>query len=660
MQTIPPILLGLGLLAATAEGDHPSGPETPQLLEALHDRQHPRGQNQAALLLVQSPAAEAEKAVREGLQQTEDAEVFLALSAAVRLCRDGRFLDELLAALAVPRPAVRQSAAATLAVLPEPRLVGCLRSVAEDDRADPEVRRAAVWALGRSGRKQAAPVLLGLFAGDDALRRTAADALADLTGQDYGTDRGRWQEWWDRHRDLSAERWLEMRLAYQTSRAQRLEGELERARARVVRLQQEVYARLPVPDRPAYVQSLIDQEEAAVRALAVGWCVELLPTGDAARHRLVAQVLLRLSHDGDLEVQRAAVLALGKVTEPAAFERLRDLLHKGRPPVRAAAARALTAQARGTGPEALARQKEAVPALQQALDDPAVEVVVEAAEDLGALGTLAAGPVLAGLLRHPSEAVRQTAAQALERGADGSVLDALLKGLDDPGASVRFSLVGALARAADDREGLTDGQRQRLLDRLEDALLHDADPGVRSRAATALGECGPPAVLGSLWKCVLAGEERRVQEKAWAAFVDVIDRAASPDLLREWEKNLLAAKRPGRRIQLLTAIVPRWQKHPETRVAALQAQETLVQAQLDQGKWAAAFPQVRELLARPGEEADLGRRLRWLLTVGEQALEDGNRAEALRAAQEAKPYLERCGELAEAFARLGKQAGKKD
>jgi HEAT repeat protein len=660
MQTLPPILLGLGLLVAKAEGDQPPGPETPHLLEALRDRQHPRGQSQAALMLVQSPAADADKAVREGLRQTEDAEVFLALSAAVRLCQDGRFLDELLAALAVPRPTVRQSAAATLAVLPEPDLVRRLRSVAEDARADAEVRQAAVWTLGRCGRKQAAPALLGLLAGDDGLRRATAAALADLTGQDFGTDRERWQDWWDRHKDLSDERWLEMRLAFQTSRAHRLEGELERSRAQVVRLHQEIYTRLPGPDRPAYVQSVIDHEVAAVRALAVGWCGELLPKGDAARHRLVEQMLLRLSHDGDLEVQRAAALALGKVTDLAAFERLRALLRTGRPPVRAAAARALTTLARGTGPEALARQKEVVPALQEALDDPAVEVVVESAEDLGALGTLAAGPVLAGLLRHSSEAVRQTAAQALERGAGASVLDALVEGLDDPSASVRFSLVGALARAADDREALTDSQRQRLLDRLEGVLLRDADPGVRSRAATALGECAPPALLGSLWKCVLAGEDVRVQEKAWSAFVDVLDRAASPELLHEWEKNLLAAKRPGRRIQLLAAIVPRWQKHPETKAAALQAQETLVQAQLDQGKWAAAFPQVRELLARPGDEAEASRRLRWLLTVGEQALEDGNRAEARRAAQEAKPYLERGGELAEAFERLEKQAGKKE
>ena len=62
------------------------------------------------------------------------------------------------------------------------------------------------------------------------------------------------------------------------------------------------------------------------------------------------------------------------------------------------------------------------------------------------------------------------------------------------------------------------------------------------------------------------------------------------------------------------------------------------------GKWAAAFPQVRDLLSRPGSETEMDQRLHWLLTVGEQALQEGSRAEALRAVQEAQPYLRECGE----------------
>src|SRR5262249_38251639 len=142
------------------------------------------------------------------------------------------FLDDLLAALPSNRPGVRQAAAEALAVLTDPQLVGHLQAVVEDARADSVVRQAALWTLGRCGRREAAAVLLEQLGSDqEALRRTAAEALSDLSGQNLGTDPVAWRAWWDRHRELSAERWLEQRLAYQSSRARRLEGDLERARA---------------------------------------------------------------------------------------------------------------------------------------------------------------------------------------------------------------------------------------------------------------------------------------------------------------------------------------------------------------------------------------------------------------------------------------------
>ena len=155
-----------------------------------------------------------------------------------------------------------------------------------------------------------------------------------------------------------------------------------------------------------------------MRSLAVAWCLELLPSVDGAGQRALADLLLAASHDQSLEVQRAAVLALGRFNGRPAYERLRELLEQGAIPVRAAAARALARQSHGTGAEAWVRQRQVIPALQKALDDPALEVVAEAAEGLGALGLPEAGPVLAVLLHHPSQQVRQTAALALERVAD--------------------------------------------------------------------------------------------------------------------------------------------------------------------------------------------------------------------------------------------------
>ena len=656
MHAIRPLLLAFGLLTA-ADPARPPEADTARLQETLRDRSDPAGQSQAALLLVQSPSEDALNAVRQGLEQTEEIDVFTALAGAVRLCQDGRFAEEMLAALRSARPPVRQAAAEALAVSPHADLTRRLQETAADEKLELPIRQAALWVLGRGGRRDAVPVLLGHLEGEnEAMQGAAADALAELAGQSFGVDAARWRQWWDRHKELTTDQWLGMRLACQTSRVRRLEGDLERARMQVLRLQQQVYSRLPIADRPGYLQMALEQDDPMVRALAGHWALELLPTADATQQKVLVQVLLRLSHDGSVDVQRAAVLGLGRVPDAAVFERLKTLVRQGQPPVRAAAARALAQQAHDDGPDAKARRDEVIPVLRKALDDSALEVVVEAAEGLEALGALNAAPVLVGLLHHHSEAVRQTAAQALERVADGAVLKDLLVALDDASPTVRFSLAGALAHAGRDGGGLTAEQQKQALDRLERMLQHDADPGVRSRAATALSECGSPAQLAALWRCVTAAEDGRVQDKAWQAFLDVLARAASLPLLQEWDKNMASAKQGPRRLEMLGEVLARWQKRSETKAVAVSAEEMLVQAQLDQGQWAAAFPVARDLLSRPGSEAETDRRLHWLLLVGQQALQDGAKADALRAVQEAQPYLPRTGALADAFDKLEKQA----
>jgi HEAT repeat protein len=631
------------------------------LREMLQDRQQPRGQSQAALLILQSTSPEAEKIVRQGLQQSEDVDVFLALATAVRVLQDGRFLEDLIPAFSVGRPGVRQAAAEAVAALHCQNLVHRLQAIAEDSKADVAARQAAIWALGRCGRKAAyTPLFNQLRNPNDALRRAAADALADLTGQNFGTELDHWQAWWLRHKDMNNELWLEQRLAYQTGRAYRLESDLERTRNQVLRLHQQYYNRLPAAERLVHIQSLVDQDDPAVRALAVLWAVEMLPAADATRQKLLAQILIRLSGDGTVEVQRAAVFGLGRVDDPAALERLFTLVQKGRAPVRAAAARSLAQQARTATAENQDRFKQVIPTLQKALEDPAFEVVVEAAEDLGVLGAQCAGPVLTGLLRHQSEPVRQAAAQALERVADVAVIDRLLDALDDSSPSLRFSVVGALARAAGDGSSLSEPTRRVLVTRLESLLARDPDPGVRGRAATVLGECGSAAHLPCLWHCVTASEDGRVQEKAWAAFIEILEKSGNVGILQEWDRTLSAAKQGGRRLQLHAELANRWQKSPDRKACAAVAQDLLIQGELDQGKWAAALPQVRELLARSATDAEISQRLRWLLTIGEQARREGNRAEALHAVQEAQPYLPRAGTMAGAFEKLEKESSSKE
>ena len=657
MGPLPSLLLTLGLMHGIGQVPEPPTHDLARLREMLHDRLHPRLQSQAALLLLQDETKDSQDLFRTELRQTNDSEVFSALTSALRLNHDRHFTEELMTKLAGGQPAIRQASAEAIAELADIGLVRRLQALVEDDRTDSALRQIALWALGHSGQKGAVVVLLDQLSNpDEGLRQSAADALSELTGLAYGLNVAGWRGWWKQHQDMTNERWLEERLAYKISQARRFEGELERTKSQVVSLHQQLYSRLAAADRLGHVSTLADSDDANVRALAVNWCAELWPPADATGQRAAADVLLRLSHDGSLEVERSAVLALGRIGDLRAADRLRHLLERGPACVRAAAARALAQQARGSSADALARQRQVVPALQKALEDPALEVVAEAAESLGTLGIPEAGPVLVSLLRHPSAAVRQTAALGLERVADGSILDPLIEALNDPIVTVRFSLVGALGRAAADGRQLTDAQRRRLFDRLEDLLVRDADPGVRSRIATVLGECGTAAQLPTLWRRVQTTEEGRVQEKAWSGFIEIMARTGNRELFLEWERTLSQSNQASRRIQLLTELATRWQQHEDTRSAGAGIQELLVRAHLEQGKWLPAFAALHEILGRPTNEPDVDQRLSWLREIAELALKDGNRPDVLRAVQDARPLLARRSDRTSVFDDLEKQA----
>lgn len=653
MSTIHSLVLGLGLVWPGTDPEDLSNWNPARLREVLQDREHPLRQSQAALLLVQSPNPEAEKMVRQGLRQLDAPPVFVALADAVRHTQDARFAEELLGALASRSPTIRQAAVDGIAALGGTEVINRLHHIADDPVADPVTRRAAVLALGRGGSRHAVIILLNLLSSESqVLRKDAADALANLTGHASGDDLEKWRKWWEQHKDQTEEQWLAERLSYQAARSMRLENDLDRARSQIVRLHQQLYARLQAEERYGHVETASDSEDPAVRGLAVTWIAELFSGADALRSRRLVELLLRLSQDNSSDVQRAAVLALGGAADRRAVERLGTLLREGSVPVRTAAARALAQQINTTPTQTETLRNQIVPLLQKALDDPALEVVVEAAEDLGALGVAEASPVLTSLLRHSSESVRQAAAQALERVADPGVFDGLTQRLGDPSAKVRFSLVGALGHAGGDGRKLTVAQRELLVSQLENLLLHDADPSVRSRAATVLGECGLPSILPLLWRRVLAAEDSRVQEKAWNAMIEMLARTADFQLVQEWDRKLAEGNQPARRLQLLAALLARWQQREDTRSLVTSTEELLVPVQLEQGKWSAAFPLVRDLLAQPVGEVEASHRLRWLLTVGEQALHDGNRADARRAVQEAGPFLAGRDTLAAQFQRL--------
>src|SRR5262249_34519401 len=132
MTALPSLVLSLGIVWPGTQPAAPAKPDPAELREMLHDRQHPLRQSQGALLLVQNSTADAEKIIRQGLKQTDTADIFVALADAVRLCQDGRFVEELTSALADVSPNVRRAAAESLAALGRPDLISRLRVIADD------------------------------------------------------------------------------------------------------------------------------------------------------------------------------------------------------------------------------------------------------------------------------------------------------------------------------------------------------------------------------------------------------------------------------------------------------------------------------------------------------------------------------------------------
>ncbi len=646
----------LGVPASDTLAGMDAAADVGQLRETLYNRSAPRNQGQAALVLLQQSAPEAAAVVKEALQRWDRPDVVQAVCAAIQTLGDGQFEQQLLKTLTCDQPAIRQAGGDALAATGDGKLATQLQSLAQDRSAAAATRLAAVNVLGKMPHKPAAGALIELLALEsESLRQEAIAALEELTGRSFGSNLGQWQAWWSRQKNLSEQQWLDARMAYLAARSRRLRDDLQHAESHILQLHQQLFAKVPATDRPGHLRTLTRNEYAAVRGQAVIWIVELLPEATPAGQKTLIETLLSLSDDGAESVQRAATLALEKVNDPRAFERLVMLLGADSSAVRAAAARGLGRCRLGETQHAADLNNQAVAALEKALSDPSLAVVAEAAESLGSLGVAASAPILARLLRHRAEPVRQAAARGLERVAAPVVLADLKTGLDDPAASVRFSLVAALGRTGA-AATLSDQQRIEILRRLEAVLIQDTDPGVRSRAATVLGDLGTPAELPLLWRRVTATEDNRVQLKAWNAMLDILSRSFNPTLVNEWDRTLAEQKQLARRLEMLVEIRARWLKQESAKPYLDELTALLVQAALAQKKWNQALPLALDLAKRASSDAELKKRLRWLLVAGNQALDEQNSQEVIQVVgqmlADVQGLLVNSGDLAAEFERL--------
>ncbi|MFC1956655.1 HEAT repeat domain-containing protein, partial [Chloroflexota bacterium] len=58
----------------------------------------------------------------------------------------------------------------------------------------------AAKALVEIGEPAVEPLIVALGDVDSRVRLAAADVLADITGQDLGVNKGKWEDWWQQNR----------------------------------------------------------------------------------------------------------------------------------------------------------------------------------------------------------------------------------------------------------------------------------------------------------------------------------------------------------------------------------------------------------------------------------------------------------------------------
>jgi len=111
--------------------------------------------------------------------------------------KDPRAVEPLISALKDSDWRVRRGVAYALREIKDPRAVEPLISALKD--SDWRVRQAAVIVLGEIKDPRAVePLISALKDIDPNVRWPAAEALKKITGQDFGEDQRKWQEWWEK------------------------------------------------------------------------------------------------------------------------------------------------------------------------------------------------------------------------------------------------------------------------------------------------------------------------------------------------------------------------------------------------------------------------------------------------------------------------------
>jgi HEAT repeat protein len=509
-----------------------------------------------------------------------DADEEVRLFAAVMLgsLKEARAVADLVRALSDPNGNVRHAAAASLGQIgsPEavPRLIEALRS-------EPWLQYPAIHALGEIADHRAAPALLDLL-DDDFLRAPALEALGRLAGRDA--------------LPRIAPRLLDPDPVLRNAAIRAVVEIEQRATASGESLDPGVQEALRRGDLVAHLIGMLADEDARNRrtgAITLGWLREgrasrplLALLGDPAVREFASHALVSIGYEDraaweealahpDDAVRLGSVRCLAWIAPAEGTALVAPLIHDPAEEVRAEAAAAIGRLGDEDAPmllfellgdeseliqesamEALSRMspERVRPLLLQALAGGEVQAQVRAAQTLGLLRDGAATTALVAAARHPREAVRAAALQALgEMPGPGGLAE--MPAARAPGEPPGPNLLGVLRQALADDSSLVRQQAVLALGRLREPeaaadllpLLDVGDPRLRFAAVRALGQVRNREAAEHLLPLL---QESR-QELRFAA-VEALGQIRAPaavrplvEVLRDPDRNLRRAAAEG-------------------------------------------------------------------------------------------------------------------
>ena len=448
-------------------------------------------------------------------------------------------------------PAARQAVADALVRQGEP-VADLLISQLQAE--DPEIRKAALIALGRIGGSRAVPALIRALEFDPDLVLVAAGALAKIG---------------DRR---AFEPLLELLSHPQTAVRQAAIGALNS---------------IGHPDMERRMARMLTDPDHLVR-------ISALTIAGYFGYPSCADLLLSCCHDDLEEVRAAAVEHIAYLEDGRVLPLLGQALKQETPRVKAAAARAFgfldhnlvwphlevglkdsDPWARYFSARSVGRQglPEATPILTRLIQqDPAPQVRIAAIEALGRIGGVRAIAILAPLAEHDDLDLARAALTALGNIGHPQALGVLLSVIRSPDSLRREDAVRALGE-----RGGSAALRELL--RVADA---DQDHKVRRLATQSLAQLGTPEAIGGLLELCVQPDRRedcigalaKLNAARFSLLVPGL-KHSRPEVRRAAVEVLARLKHPEATGQLLTALKD---QDREVRLAATLALKHLSSA----------------------------------------------------------------------------------